>query len=282
MTAVSSSAAGGELAPYRVRAVNGATLSENKIHDDTVAKEYGFAGGLVPGVTVFAYMARPLVEFFGRKWLSAGHLDGRFLKPVYEGDLVTVRSRCDGDEDGQRVQLEVVNEAGTVCAVGAGWLVQADERDVDVGRFVEGEVFAGRPLASPGVFEANPRLGSIEEVFQGGEKYEGLLSELGDELPLWREQDAPAHPGYLIRFANSVLTANVQLGPWMHVESNAAFLREAHRGEHLSTRANVVAVFEKKGHRFVELEVLTVASGNEPVMLTRHVAIYEPRRVASD
>src|SRR3982074_3619656 len=43
------------LEAYRVQAYNTAKLSENKMHDDTVAKRFGFSGGLVPGVDVMAY-----------------------------------------------------------------------------------------------------------------------------------------------------------------------------------------------------------------------------------
>ena len=41
---------------YRVSAYNTSKLSENKIHDDAVARKFGFSGGLVPGVDVMAYM----------------------------------------------------------------------------------------------------------------------------------------------------------------------------------------------------------------------------------
>ena len=34
---------------YRVSAYNTAKQSENKMHDDTVARRFGFSGGLVPG-----------------------------------------------------------------------------------------------------------------------------------------------------------------------------------------------------------------------------------------
>jgi hypothetical protein len=44
------------IAPYRVQAYNTAKQSENQMHDDTVAKRFGFSGGLVPGVDVMAYM----------------------------------------------------------------------------------------------------------------------------------------------------------------------------------------------------------------------------------
>ena len=51
--------------PLRIRAVNTAADSENKIHNDAIAAEYGFRGGLVPGVTVYGYMAAAAIEHFG-------------------------------------------------------------------------------------------------------------------------------------------------------------------------------------------------------------------------
>ena len=59
-------------ATYRVEAYNLSHASENKIHDDTVAQKLGFAGGLVPGVEVYAYACHPLVERWGRAWLERG------------------------------------------------------------------------------------------------------------------------------------------------------------------------------------------------------------------
>ena len=53
------------LAPYRVEAYNTAHFSENKIHDDEVARRYGFSGGLVPGVDVMAYMMHMPVAKWG-------------------------------------------------------------------------------------------------------------------------------------------------------------------------------------------------------------------------
>src|SRR5436853_2882822 len=78
------------LLTHSVRAFNGAAASENKIHDDTVARRFGFAGALVPGVAVFAYMAHVPVAHFGRTWLECGQAECRFLKPVYDGDIARV------------------------------------------------------------------------------------------------------------------------------------------------------------------------------------------------
>ena len=72
---------------YRVSAYNTSKQSENKIHDDTVARRFGFSGGLVPGVDVMAYMMHLPVEKWGRAFLERGLIDARFVKPVYDGEI---------------------------------------------------------------------------------------------------------------------------------------------------------------------------------------------------
>ena len=107
------------LPPHHVRARNAATASENKIHDDDVAREHGFAGGLVPGITVFGYLTTPIVEAWGESWLERGLLSARFRQPIYDGDDVTVVGTPTGDGD---VALEARNQAGEVCALGQAGL----------------------------------------------------------------------------------------------------------------------------------------------------------------
>src|SRR5438477_6086835 len=78
------------LPKYSLKAVNTSTDSENKIHDDATARRYGFAGGLVPGVTVYAYLTQPLAAAFGAGWLQRGTASVRFVKPVLDGEDVRV------------------------------------------------------------------------------------------------------------------------------------------------------------------------------------------------
>lgn len=59
---------------YTVKAFNPSTESENRIHADDVARAYGFRGGLVPGVTLWAYMVHPAVERHGPAFLSHGSM----------------------------------------------------------------------------------------------------------------------------------------------------------------------------------------------------------------
>ena len=44
------------MSTWSATALNTAPDSENRIHSDELAKEYGFEGGLVPGVTISAYL----------------------------------------------------------------------------------------------------------------------------------------------------------------------------------------------------------------------------------
>jgi acyl dehydratase len=52
-------------------------------------------------------------------------------------------------------------------------------------------------------------------------------------------------------------------------------------GDELTARAKVVGNYDKKGHRFVELDALVVANGTTPIAHCQHTAIYQPREQAT-
>ena len=83
-----------------VSAYNTAKSSENKIHDDAIAQRFGFRGGLVGGVHVYAYMTHLPVQHWGRAWLERGTGEARFGKPVYEGDIAEITAEEDADGTG--------------------------------------------------------------------------------------------------------------------------------------------------------------------------------------
>src|SRR3954462_744799 len=106
--------------PYRVSAYNTSKHSENKMHDDTVAKRYRFSGGLVPGVDVMAYMMHLPVAKWGRAFLDRGLIEARFVKPVYDGELTDVT----GEERDGVLSIQVESR-GELCATGSASLPQA-------------------------------------------------------------------------------------------------------------------------------------------------------------
>jgi hypothetical protein len=77
---------------------------------------------------------------------------------------------------------------------------------------------------------------------------------------------------------NKVLVDNAILGPWIHVGSRMQLLNAARSGDGLTARAKVTDNYEKKGHRFVELDALVVANGRTPLAHCQHVAIYQARK----
>src|ERR1700686_4372563 len=105
------------LEAYRVQAYNTAKLSENKMHDDTVARRFGFSGGLVPGVDVMAYMMHLPVEKWGRAFLERGLIEARFVKPVYDGET----AELSGEETNGVLSIEVQSR-GQLCATGSASL----------------------------------------------------------------------------------------------------------------------------------------------------------------
>ena len=67
--------------PYSVTAFNTDTASANRIHDDATAQRFGFRGGLVPGVDVYAYLTHPPAAAWGRAWLEGGAMVGPVPPP---------------------------------------------------------------------------------------------------------------------------------------------------------------------------------------------------------
>src|SRR5712692_8475291 len=274
---------------YRVRAHNAATDSENRIHDDDVARRHGFRGGLVPGVTVYAYMTHPVVPAFGRAWLERGTMTARFHQPFYEGDTVTVSAVAvaSAADEQATFELTATNDAGTVCARGRAALptttgpggrtsdTTGPGGRTDLADYPEAPVPDDRAPATPEALAALDVLGSLEAGFHA-DRAHGFLGQLDEDLELYG-RDRLAHPGWLLRAANDILVANVRLGPWIHTASAVTNLDVVREGDRMSTRAQLAGLSTRKGHELVELDVLLVANGNRPVTHIRHSAIYRLR-----
>ncbi|HEY5300198.1 MAG TPA: hypothetical protein VIJ55_05945 [Acetobacteraceae bacterium] len=258
--------------PYRVRAYNTAHDSENKIHDDAVARRFGFSGGLVPGVDVYAYMAHVPVAQFGRAWLERGTATCRFAKPVYDGDEAAVFA-----EPGAEGLALRVESRGEVCATGLATLSDAAADEPDLAAFDAVPARSERPPADETSLAPGTRLG-MRPLQLTPEFNAAYLDDVRETDPLYARESL-AHPGMMLRTCNWLLSHNVVLGPWMHVGSTIRNLGLVHVGDEIMARGRVSANYERKGHRFVELDALVLANGN-PVARIAHVAIYRPRQVA--
>lgn len=254
---------------YSLLAHNTATASANKIHDDAVARQLGFRGGLVPGVDVYAYLCHPPVEAWGVPWLERGAMRARFHRPVYDGDEVTIEPVGDGG-------LELRDPKGTVGAVATATLPRDAPAPPDPGGWPDVEQLADPPAASPEVLVPGTAFGLEPHGFHA-DHHEEYLADVRETAAVFADRGV-AHSGWILRDANYVLSNNVVLGPWIHVESVVQHHGAVGDGDEVGCRALVTAEWEHKGHRFVRLDVLHTANGR-PVVRTDHTAIYRPRGV---
>ena len=265
------------LATWELQAHNTATHSGNKIHDDEVARRFGFGGGLVPGVDLYAYLTHPPAEAWGLEWLERGTMQARFSRPVYEGDTVRVVPTDHGEDgNGVRVQLELRNSGDDVCATGAASLPRRAAAIPALDAWPDVAQVESPPPASPASLSPGVQFGLSRHGFHA-DRADEYLDDVRETLPVYRTARV-AHPGWVLRDANYVLSRNVRLGPWIHVESSAHHHRLVEDSDSVSTRALVTAEWEHKGHRFVTLDVAVIAAGELAVRVT-HTAIYAPRRV---
>jgi acyl dehydratase len=257
---------------YRVEAFNASKESENKIHDDAVARRFGFRGGLVPGVDVYAYMTHLPVQRWGRAWLERGIAECRLLKPVYDGDTAVVTAI----EGAAGLDLRIESH-GEVCVTGHAGV--PSERVTHPPAFSEAPVTpAERPPADETTLAVGTRL-AIDPFRVTDEYAAQYLRTVRETAPLYARENL-VHPGTILHIGNWVLRHNVVLGPWMHVGSTVQHFAAAHIGDELSAHAVVTANYERKGHRFVELDVLVYAGRKTPIARLGHIAIYRPRQLA--
>ena len=259
--------------PYRVSAYNTSKLSENKIHDDVVARRFGFSGGLVPGVDVFAYMIHLPVTKWGRAFLERGLIEARFTKPVYDGEIANVM----GEEADGVLAIEVESR-GQLCASGTASL-PASAPSLSLSDFTDAAPVAERKLVNATSYEVGKWLGTVPRAW-AGEAAQEYLTDVRERDAIYAREGL-GHPGLLQRMMNKVLVDNAILGPWIHVGSRMQLLSAARNGDELTARAKVTGNYEKKGHRFVELDALVIANGQTPLAHCQHIAIYQPREQAA-
>ena len=243
------------LEPYRVSAYNTAKASENKIHDDATARRFGFTGGLVGGVHVYAYMTHQPLARWGRAWLERGTGDCKFSKPVYEGDIAEIVA----DETTDGLVLKVMSR-GELCATGSAAL-HASATPPSLAEFQSATPPAhdARPAADERSLAVGSWLGmnplSVTPEFHAQD-----LSDTRETDPLYAAEGI-VHPGTILRCCNWVLSHSVVLPAWMHVGSKVQNFAIAHIGDTLSARARVTQNYVHKGHKFVEVDALVLANG---------------------
>ncbi len=260
-------------AAYEVNAFNTAASSDNKIHDNSVARRFGFRGGLVPGVEVYAYMTHMPVASWGRAWLESGLMECRFVKPVYDGAV----ARVTATEENNALALYVESERER-CATGRAFWPSDQRPAPSVDAVPAGTPPAARPQASETSLAPGRVLG-ITPLTIDRAMLSTYLDDIRETAPIYRT-DGLVHPGQILRLANMALVQNVVLGPWIHVGSKVRNYAAVRVGEQLTLRSEIKSNVVSKGHAIVEFDAIVIADGQRCVAEVTHVAIWRPRQTS--
>ena len=260
-------------APYQVRTHNASSASENRMHSDDVARQFGFKGGLVPGVTVFSHMTQPMVARHGEAWLARGTADVSFGKPAYESELLSIHTTATGAGE---YSLTCLNEQGVELArMNAALPVSTALADAR-GNIAPAPPLQERPTVTWDLMEVGKPFPALAWTPTRDENLQ-WCDDARDELPLYREGAAPLlHPGFILRQANFVLRKRFVIPAWIHASSRITFFEALRAGATYEVRAIPEEKWNHKGHEFVRLYV-ALRCGQRTVAEVLHTAIFRPR-----
>ena len=217
---------GQELPCYEVIAKNYGADHANKIHSDEGATRYGFSGALVPGVGLYAYLARPAVDALGREWLERGAMSAKFIKPVYDGEKVQARATI-ANNDPVELRLELFNPTGILRNRFRGSTRLSTAPDPNEYPFSAHAQLRPASIAS---FSIGGALGSFELTLDLKGGMPKFLDNVAETAPIY---DSVCHPAFWIAQANEILMRNIALGPWIHTASDTRHYAIARDGERL-------------------------------------------------
>jgi hypothetical protein len=263
---------------WQAEAYNQVPESENPIHSDEAARRYGFQGGLVPGVTVTAYLCHPAVDAWGMDWLERGYARVVASKPLYDRKRFRVEL---SEASASAYDATLIDEDGTRCATGSVELRDTLPSPPSMrGDPCIDEGFH-RPSASREVMEELRERGlhALRARWNTAAEMVGYLRDASQMPKLLRSDGAGyANTAFVLGLTNWALAGNVKLGPWLHLQAESQNHQPIPRDSELVVESAIADLFEKKGHEFVDLDVAAYRlETQQPVMSARLRAIYQLR-----
>jgi acyl dehydratase len=277
-----------EALPTRhVVARNTAAGEADSIHDDAYATRAGYRGGLVPGVTLLAYLTATLIDAYGAAWPERGRLRARFVRPVYHGEELEVR-------------------AAFARRGGAGSVLECRIERSDGAIAVEAEAAcASEPAPAPGpqpwrrgVPTPRPRRATdpdgalpplLPETLVVGEELAPLTYHVShadavawaaqaDDASEWYRGGSPfdgpiVHPAMLARDPISLLRHNFARKATIHAESDLSYLHAGRPDRDYTVYGNVADVYERRGNGYVVVDTLTVDEDGREIVRNRHTSL---------
>lgn len=269
---------------------NTAATEAGSIHDDAYAARFGYRGGLVPGVTLLAYLTPALIEAFGEAWPQHGRLHARFVRPAYDGETLAVRApvaRREGDDVTLACRLE--NEAGAACVEAEASCLLGEPRPA---RHVPWRTAI--PAPRPVRVATGGRLPPLDpDTFVIGEELMPLTYRITpddsmtwaaqmDDRSSWYRESSPfggpiVHPAFFARDPIELLRHNFAYKATIHAETDLSYQRVAWPERDYTVYGYIADVYERKGNSYVVVHTLTVDQDGREIARNRHSSIVRLR-----
>lgn len=242
----------------KIRALNDAGSSENKIHSDEVASRYGFSGALVSGANVFGYLTQPLALRFGGTLLERTTFDVNFLKPAYHNELLRISTEELGnDADKTKFKSSAFNKKGVLLAEmeSSLWKHFPPGRDLHPAMQQSAKIARSEiSWDSIHLFVAAP-----DYIWTPSEEdnRQRVVAQR-DKAKIYRGEFAAIHPYYLLDVCNKALKKMFILPAWIHVSSTVSIGLPIHIGQEITVRTVPIEKWERKGHQFIRLSIAMI------------------------
>ena len=262
---------------WSATALNTAPESENRIHSDELAQEYGFEGGLVPGVTISAYLVHPLVNHWGKDWLDNGYANCRIVSPLYDKELFEVQTEL---IDSSRANTTLVRGNGTISAHAE---VALTDHLPPAPLFNKDQISGldyKAPHASRMIWERLKSVGCRTFKYSWSDENPLIYLTNEDDLPalLQPQSGGYANLSFLLGCSNWILAGNAFMNPWVHLQTVSQNYRAVGLNSSLVAQMEINEIYDKKGHEFIDVFVNLFDQEDDMCVMTINLtAIYKLR-----
>lgn len=244
------------------------------IHTDAVAKEMGYKGGLVYGSSVFGWATPLILDALGTEWMRNGWADLQVLRPVYNGEVLTISLTPAGDG---AYRVEAVGPEGkpriaATAGLGRGAWVAGHTRSQ---RLTVEPPPDPRPMLMLETAPVRTDLPMLQA--QARDRLANMFNEAtthghGPLIVDGREVQSPASIcGRMTWYTHAVWDYP---GPSLHARSFVQFLDVLDIDEPVTVAGHLSNAYEKNGNHYGETDGIIFGADGREVALTRHTSIF--------
>ena len=244
----------------------------NIIHSTEGAARFGYTGPLVGGTTVYSWSAGALVEALGDAWLDEGWVEFQIRKPVYPDEVITTRVTPNGDD----VEFTMTKHTGEIAVRGTAGLGIADfntEITSATNRMPRPER-PERPFITRDVVPLGEDLPAMAIDLSAAEAARYAQQKAHDSDPLWHDDNARVHPGWIAQRANALL-AHTWRYTAIHASSQIQHLAPVHPDQQLLVSGRLESGYQRKGHEYAVIDLTITAEDGRDLVRMRQPTIYQ-------